>query len=419
MYFFRSEKSSPSFHAFYPTLERLHIRTRLLFITFFSSFVFGAVIIFPAFGVDKAGVSRSVVYIGTSQPLSGPASTWGNIARSMGAYFKYVNEVKGGVNGRKIELVIKDDRYQPELTLKNIKDMANKILALAGVIGTKNIKLAREFIAKERIPMVMPLGDVGIWINYPEEKLRYFFVAYPDYTAEAAFLTKYAIKKFSASKIAVFYLNDLYGKRGLEGVKNVAWDKVKLELPHSRKIDNQTIKSYAYEIQAKKIDTVIIYSAPEIAVKFVKELKKNTKKVKVLTSFTLGDPGIAEMGGETWEGVVSGLLVKIPSLFPESKRWFDRITKINPELRKTPVFTTLGIWIGMVVEEGLKRAGRKLTRDRFIKALETLRNFETPVGFSITWDRKRRHGANTIYMVEVVKGKFKLLEGPFVFPPLF
>lgn len=403
-----------SVRVLYSALKGLY-RIQLLFV-FLS-----AALMFPTVGWSKntVGITSNKVYIGTSQPLSGPASAWGNIARSMEAYFKYVNEMKGGVNGRKIELVIKDDRYQPELTLRNIKEMANKVFALAGVIGTKNIKLSREFIAAEGIPVVMPLGDVGIWINYPEEKLKYFFVAYPDYTAEAAFLTKYAIKKFGARKIAVFYLNDLYGKRGLEGVKNVALDKVALELPHSRKVDNQTIKTYVYEIQAQKIDTVIIYSAPDIALNFAKELKENAKGVRILTSFTLGDPGIAKMGGEAWEGVVSGLLVKIPSLFPESKKWFDRITKINPELKRTPVFTTLGIWIGMIVEEGLKRAGRKLTREKFIEALETLKNFETPVGFSITWNKKRRHGANTIYMVEVEKGRFRLLEGPFVFPPLF
>ena len=403
-----------SVRVLYSALKGLY-RIKLLFVFLSSG------LMFPTVGWSKntVGITSNKVYIGTSQPLSGPASAWGNIARSMEAYFKYVNEMKGGVNGRKIELVIKDDRYQPELTLRNIKEMANKVFALAGVIGTKNIKLSREFIAAEGIPVVMPLGDVGIWINYPEEKLKYFFVAYPDYTAEAAFLTKYAIKKFGARKIAVFYLNDLYGKRGLEGVKNVALDKVALELPHSRKVDNQTIKTYVYEIQAQKIDTVIIYSAPDIALNFAKELKENAKGVRILTSFTLGDPGIAKMGGEAWEGVVSGLLVKIPSLFPESKKWFDRITKINPELKRTPVFTTLGIWIGMIVEEGLKRAGRKLTREKFIEALETLKNFETPVGFSITWNKKRRHGANTIYMVEVEKGRFRLLEGPFVFPPLF
>ena len=89
-------------------------------------------------------------------------------------------------------------------------------------------------------------------------------------------------------------------------------------------------------------------------------------------------------------------------------------------LKKTPLITLYGIQIGMVVEEVLRRAGKKLSREKIIKALEGFKNFETPVAFPITWGPKRRHGSNIVGIWKIGKGgKYVEVVKPTELPPLF
>jgi len=158
------------------------------------------------------GVEKDKVYIGASMPFSGPAALWGNVGKAMEAYFKYVNEKKGGVNGRKIVLIARDDGYVPSRMRANIEELADKVLFFAGLLGTANLSANKDLIAEKKIPVIYPLGNVRMWVGYPKEKLRYFFVAYTDYLEEAKFLTEFAIKELGSEKIAVFYQNDDYDK---------------------------------------------------------------------------------------------------------------------------------------------------------------------------------------------------------------
>lgn len=364
------------------------------------------------------GVEKDKVYIGTSQPFSGPAALWGNVAKAMEAYFKYVNEKKGGVHGRKIILLARDDGYIPSRMRANIEELSRKVLFFAGLMGTANLSANRDLIARKKIPALYPLANVRMWVNYPKEKLRYFFVAYTDYLLEASFLTRFAIEKLGAKKIAVFYQNDDYGENGLKGVRNVAGKKLVAAVSHE--LQETDFSVHAQKIKDAGADTVVIYSNPRQTASFVKKLAELGVKPKILASFPLSDPIMVKIAGKLWEGAYVGGAIKIPQLYPESAKIFAEVVKYNPELKKTPLFTLFGIQIGMTVEEVLKRAGKDLSREKIIKVLEGMKNFETPVGFPITWGPERRHGLNTIGIWKIEKGgKYVEVVKPTELPPLF
>ncbi len=364
------------------------------------------------------GVEKDKVYVGTSQPFSGPAAAWGIVAKAMETYFQYVNEKKGGVHGRKIVLLARDDGYQPARMRANIEELHSKVLLFAAPLGTANVSANKDLIAEKKVPTIAPLGNVRMWVGYPWEKLKYFFVAYTDYLLEAKEITNFAIEKLGSEKIAIFYQNDDYGEAGLKGVEEVAKDKLVAKVSHE--LTEVDFSVHAQKIKDAEADTVIIYSNPRQAAAFVKKLSELGIKPKILASFPLADPVMVNLAGEAWDGAYVGGVIKLPQLYPESKQLFDEIVKLNPELAKTPFLTLYGIFVGALVEETLRRAGPEPTREKIIEVLENMENWESPVSFPITFGKKRRHGINVIGLWRVSKdGKYELVMEPKFLDPLF
>ena len=97
--------------------------------------------------------------------------------------------------------------------------MKGNVFAVCGLLGTAILNASKDFFAENKIPLITAYGDVRIWAELPKDKLKYVFVAYPDYEDEADYLTIYTVTKLGAKKIALFYQNDDYGKMALSGVK--------------------------------------------------------------------------------------------------------------------------------------------------------------------------------------------------------
>src|SRR2546426_1262265 len=167
------------------------------------------------------GVTDSEVVLGISAPLSGPAAAWGSISMAAEAWAKHVN-AQGGVNGRKLRVIVKDDAYNPGQAVANVNEMKDSVFALVCLLGTAVLNANRETVAESGIPTVWPLGNPQVFASQPRDKLRTVFMAYPDYIDEAGFLVAQAAKLEGAKKIAVFYQNDDFGKGGLEGARRGA-----------------------------------------------------------------------------------------------------------------------------------------------------------------------------------------------------
>ena len=167
---------------------------------------------------DVPGVTDKEVVVGVTTPLSGPAALWGVTGEGMKAWADYVND-QGGVNGRKIKVILKDDAYNPTRALANLQEMKGNVFAVCGLLGTAILNASKDYFQENKIPLITAYGDVRIWEKMPKDKLRYVFIAYPDYEDEAEYLTKYGVGKLGSKKLAVFYQNDDYGKEGMAGVK--------------------------------------------------------------------------------------------------------------------------------------------------------------------------------------------------------
>lgn len=368
-----------------------------------------------------SGVTDTEVVIGTSTPLSGPAAAWGTTALAMEAWAKYVND-QGGVHRRKIRVIIKDDAYNPGRAVANVREIKDEIFAYAGQVGTAVIHAIRDTLTETKIPFVYPYGNIQMWKGYPKERLRYVFAAYPDYTDEGEFLGTYAVQHLGVKKVAVFYQNDDFGKGGLEGVRRavrkLGGAAVVAEIPYE--LAERQLGTHALKLKESGADAVILYSTASHGALILKEMAKVGFRPTILSSFVLGDPIMFKVAGDLWEGVYVNVTGSVVGTDPQADRVAEILVKYEPRIKGRENFGVFGAITMMTVVEGLKRAGRDLTRERFIQALETIKDWRPEgLGAPITFGPTRHHGLNTVRLMRAENGRLVQVTDYQMFPSHF
>ena len=370
------------------------------------------------------GVTDTEVVIGLTTPLSGPAAVWGTTALAAEAWAKYINE-QGGVQGRKIKTVVRDDGYNPGKAVANVNEFKDSVFAVVGLLGTAVLNANKDNIAEAKLPTIWPYGNPQVFAKQPREKIRTVFMAYPDYADEGEFLIQQAAKLEGAKKVTVFFQNDDYGKGGLEGVKRglKKLSGVSVVGEVSYEVTDRELSTHALKLRESGADTLVLYATPVQGATLVKELVKIGHRPKMFASFPLGDRDtMFRLVGEAWEGAYYNVTGAVPGE-PEADRVLDILLKQDPKLKGRESFALAGVVGMMATVEGLKRAGKNLTRDSFIEAMETFRDW-TPEKLTppISWGPNRRHGLNAVRLMQAKRAadaSFSVVTGYQIFPPHF
>jgi len=305
-----------------------------------------------------------------------------------------------------------------------VNEMKDSVFALVCLLGTAVLNANKETLAESGIPTVWPLGNPQVFAAQPREKLRPVFMAYPDYIDEAQFLVAQAAKLEGAKKLAVFFQNDDYGKAGLEGARRGAKAssvQIASEVPYE--VADRELGTQALKLKESGADTVLLYSTATHGAAIVKEMAKVGFRPRLFASFTLGDRSVMyRLLGNLWEGAYFNVNEAAPGE-PEADRVIDILLKEEPKLKGRESFALIGATAMAVTVEGLKRAGRDLSREKFIAALESLRDYRPEnLTAPITWTPARRHGLNTVRLMRAKKaadGSFTPVTGWQTFPSHF
>ncbi len=369
------------------------------------------------------GVTDTEITIGITGPLSGPAAAWGSIALASEAYAKYVNE-QGGVNGRKLKVILKDDGYNPGRAVANFNEMKDQVFAVLGTVGTAVLNANKLVPAETGLPLVYPLGNVEVFSTLPREKTRTVFQAYPDYIDEAEFLTNQAASLEHVKKLGLFGQNDDYGKNAAVGIKRALGKlpDVKLVGEIYYEVTDRELGTQALKMKESGAEAVLLYATPVQAANFVKEMAKVGYRPKIFASFTLYDRDtMFRLAGDLWQGVYFDATMALHGE-PRADRYIETVLKMDPKLKGREGFCVQGAADIAVLVEGLMRAGRDLTRESFVKAMETIKDF-TDDGLTapITFGPDRHHGYNAVRLMRAVKPGAAAVQitGYQLFPPKY
>jgi len=368
----------------------------------------------PARAAQAPGVTDTEVTIGITGPLSGPAAAWGTIALASEAYAQHVNQ-QGGVHGRKLKIVLKDDGYNPGKAVANMNEMKDSVFAVVGTVGTVVLNATKDVVADSGLPLVFPLGSVQVYAKMPKDRIKTVFQSYPDYADETEFIVTQAAKLENVKKVGFFGQNDDYGQGGLEGVKRglKKLQGVSLVGEVFYEVSDRELGTHALKMKESGAEAVILYSTAPHAAGLVKEMAKVGYRPKLFASFTLYDRDtMFRLLGELWEGAYFNSTGALRGE-PAADKLIDIVTKIDPKLKGREGFATQGAADIIVLVEGLKRAGKNLTRESFVKAMETMKDFTAEglyAGSPVSFGPDRHHGANSVRMMRAGKasdGTFK------------
>jgi ABC-type branched-subunit amino acid transport system substrate-binding protein len=365
--------------------------------------VFTFFITTPASAQAVRGVTDTEILIGQWGPQTGPAAPWGAVARGTDLLVKVINE-EGGIHGRKIKYFLRDDSYQPAKTKAIAKEFAEQIgvFGVVSGVGVATGMTARDYLMENKVIWVGPASGVYEWIH-PIQK--YLFAVYPLYDDEAFYIADYLYTKLGHKKIAMFHQNDDYGKQGLMGVQRyLLKQKLNLVEKVSAEVTDRDLSTHALKLKNSGAEAVIMWTNPQGAALLLTETAKIGFKPQWATSNSLSDAPLMNQitrGLWTQSGMITSFFGELPdSNHPLMVKYREAQKKFTPQER-WGVFYYAGIIFSEPFFEGLRRAGRNLTPDTFVKAMETMKDFQG-IGPPVTYaGKKDRQGGNHVFLGKV------------------
>ncbi|HEV8502555.1 MAG TPA: ABC transporter substrate-binding protein [Casimicrobiaceae bacterium] len=350
----------------------------------------------------EPGITATTIVLGQSAALTGPAMELGNEMRA-GAllYFDFVNQ-RGGINGRTIDLHTLDDGYEPDRAVANTKRFVDKdeAFALFGYIGTPTTLASMPVFTQARVPLLGPFTGAEA---FRKPLNRYIFNVRASYFQETEDLVE-LLAKLNLTRIAVFYQNDAYGKAGLEGVDR-AMKKRKLEIVATGTVERNSsdVTAAVAAIGKANPQAVIQISAYKSCAAFIKAMKGAGAFPQYMNVSFVGAKALAQELGKDGRGVGISQVVPFPwnAGMPVVRDYQKLFLAKNG--KEAYSFTSLeGFIAAKVMVEGLRRAGRDLTRERLVAALESMSDYDVG-GFAVTYSPTDHTGSRFVELTAIGK----------------
>lgn len=363
------------------------ITARLWFLTVAACLAFSA--------RAEIGVSEKNIVIGQSIALSGAMGELGKeYLAGAQLYFNHANE-QGGVAGRKVTLISLDDRYEEPTAIENTRRLVNQesVFAIFGQFGTGITLGSLPLTANIGIPLFAPYTGADV---LRDSENRYLFHIRASYGAEAEKLVEHLITT-GVTKIAVIHQNDPFGKAGME-VANAAFNKHGLKPVAIGVIEVtpsvQVEKAVSLVSKAHPM-AIIMIAAGKGAVAFVKEYQRTGEITQYLGLSVVSSRQLIQEVGSAAHGVVISQVMPSPwrSTYPvvrEYQRLFPREKGNNYSYASLEGFIAAKVFV-----EALKRTGKDLSRERFVGALESMRNYDVG-GLVVDYGPKKRSGSTHV-----------------------
>ena len=342
------------------------------------------------------GVTDTTIKIGGIFSLTGPTvatiKPWADAHRN---YTRHVND-QGGILGRKIKLIIEDDRYTIPAAVAAFKKLIyrDQIFALLGPGSTGETRALMDQMMKEKIPSIPYAADRDVIEPYK----RYLFLPLDTYDNQIGIILGHILETSKPNKprIALACLDAGVKAAVLRGINK--WSKFygvdiqKIMLPLSA----MDTTSEVLTMKRAKIDHVIVVHTVPTAALILKDSKRFGLKAKFIGTYSVTTEDVVRMAGDEAKNFFG--------VHPYSS-WYDdspgmaelrEITlKYHPGTEKPYRNKNYsGGWVGIeLLFEGIKRAGKSLDREKLITAMETIENYDTKgICGPITYTSKSHEG---------------------------
>jgi ABC-type branched-subunit amino acid transport system substrate-binding protein len=359
----------------------------------------------------EVGVTPDRIVVGQSCALSGPSQDLGtNLRAGIEASFARINDA-GGVKGRKIVLISKDDGYEPGEAIRNTRDLIekDKVFLLIGGVGTPTAQAVVPLAEKEQVPFIGPFTGAEFLRN-PFKK--YVINVRGSYYQEMERLAQYLVDGQGLKKIACFYQNDGYGQAGLSGIE-IALRKRGMELVATGTYERNTaaVKSGLLNIRKAAPEAVVMVGVYKPCAEFIKLAKQigMTDTVYANISF-VGTSSLAEELGGDGDGTIISQVVSFPDdqSVPLVQEYREALGKYQPDV--SPDFVSLeGYMVGKFFAMAAESVQGDLTRENFLRSVQETGAFDLG-GIVLQYGPGDHQGMDEIFLTIIEDGRIKPLD---------
>lgn len=348
----------------------------------------------------EEGVSDNLILIGQTIGLTGTAAgTVKEMNQGAAAYVAGINR-QGGVNGRKIELRILDDQYLPEKAAANAKTLIEKdqVFALFQSRGTPQTIAILPQLAAHKVPLIAPSTGAEA-LHTPVNRLVFNVRAkYQDEVVKAIeHFNTFGLKNIG---LLTYEKDDALGLDGLNGFnKGMAEFGLKPAIIEIFPRLKPNIGEVAKKLVNAKLDALVIVSSGTNTVDVIKAIRANGGHMQIMTlSNNSSKEFIKDLGSDAAGMIVSQITPPPNSETTGLGREFAAAAKMNGT---TVSYAAMeGFLSAKVLVEGLRRAGRNLTREGFVRALESMQRVDMG-GVSLSYSDKDHTGSNYVELTLV------------------
>jgi branched-chain amino acid transport system substrate-binding protein len=358
------------------------------------------------------GVSKNEIVLGSIQDLSGPIAGFGKQAR-LGMMLR-VDEVnqQGGVNGRKLKLLVEDSAYDPKRAVLAAQKLVNqdKIFMMVGHIGTAQNLAAMPVQFEKNVINFMPITAAREMYD-PFHKLKYSFAV--TYFDQMRTKLPAVVKEKNAKKVCILHQDDEFGLEVLRGTE-AGLKTVGLELAEktSYKRGATDFSSQVARMKAANCEVVVLGTIIRETIGTIGESKKTGFNPTFIGSSAVYTDLIHKLGGPAMNGLYATMGTQHPYLDEASQPIRFWATKYKTAFNEDPtVFSAYGYNIIDAFVKAASKAGPNLTTDTFIKAMDTMVIPPDIFGSAeATYGPNKRLGSDASRLSQIVDGKWKVVQ---------
>jgi branched-chain amino acid transport system substrate-binding protein len=366
--------------------ERMSTKTLTAWITPALGLLLAGGVAFAA-GQYGPGASDTEIKLGNTMPYSGPASAYGAIGKAEVGYFNMINE-QGGINGRRINFITRDDGYSPPKTVELVRKLVeeDQVLALFNTLGTPPNTAIQAYANDNKVPQLFVATGADKW-NDPKNH-PWTLGWQPSYRIEARIYGRYILANLPNAKIAVLYQNDDFGKDYLIGLREGLGAKADTMIVATKTYEttDPTVDSQIVSLQGSGADTLLTAAVPKFAAQAIRKVFDiGWKPTHFLTNVSVSVGAVMKPAGlEKGVGIISAGYLKDPTdpqwmNTPEYKEWLDWMKKYNSAGNLTDSNNVYGYSVAQTMVTVIKTSGDNLTRENLMKQAASLHDLKLPM----------------------------------------
>jgi branched-chain amino acid transport system substrate-binding protein len=338
-------------------------------------------------GGAMPGVTATEIKIGQTMPYSGPASAYGVIGKTEQGFIKMINE-KGGVNGRKINLISLDDSYNPPKSVEQIRKLVENegVSFIFNSLGTPSNTAIQPYLNEKKVPQLFVATGADKWAD--PAKFPWTMGWQPSYRLEAQIYGKYLVKEKPNAKLCVLYQNDDFGKDYLTGLKQGLgdqYDKIVIKTA-SYESSDPTIDSQVVSLQGAGCDSLLTAAIPKFAAQTIRKVFDiGWKPFHLLSNVAISRTAVFQPAGlDKSTGIISGLYLNDPSDptladDPGMKEYRDFMAKYLPDMDVHDANSVYAFGVSTTLVKVLTQCGNDLSRENIMKQAASISKLTIPV----------------------------------------